>query len=156
MPELTYLFRAIFTDSVYDQSPDDTARLAARGSCFTDVLWVQEHSTERLRIFALCIPTLPGEPESGMQPVAAVHLTDGHFELGGNEFYAGADGLDDPAIERRLIYYRQVRQVREQDVDARTGAALSEWRDSTHIRYVIGWQATINGRNVQHVIALDG
>lgn len=152
--ELRYLFRVFFADGVeYRQTPDDTAYLAEQGSAFTDVLHLQSRGA-RLVAFALA------DAASGT-PIAAVHLDTGHFELGGHEFYAGEAGLDDPTIERRLIYYRQVRQVREQDFDTTTGDAVGAWRESTHVRYVIGWQATLHdgspqGRNVQHVIALDG
>jgi hypothetical protein len=146
---LKYLFRVYFADCDYEQTPEDRATIAPQGSAFSDVMHL-ERGGHQLVAFAL-VDAATGES------LAAVHLDTGHFELGGHEFYAGADGLDDPTIERRVIYYRQVRQIREQDMDTTTGEPVGAWRESTHTRYVIGWQATLaNGRNVQHVIALDG
>lgn len=131
---LTYLFRVYFADgATYEQTPEDVAQLAERGSAFSDVLHLERVQGKQVAVFALC--------NSDGVPVAAVHLDTGHFELAGNEFYAGTDGLAED-VTRRLIYYRQ--QV------------TSDWRHTTHTRYVIGWQATINGRNIQHVIGLDG
>lgn len=146
---LTYLFRAYFSDGyVHEQTQDDAATLAVSGTAFSDVLYV-ERLGNTLIAFSLA------DAETG-ELIAAVHLDTGHMELGGNEFYAGVEGLDDPNVERRLIYFRQVQQIRSQEVNTATGEAVNDWREETRIRYVIGWQATIDGRNVQHVIALDG
>ena len=150
---LTYVFVAYFDSTlghtrIYAQTQDDSAYIADYGTAFTDVLHLQEIGA-KLLAFAL------HDAETNT-PVAAVHLDTGHFELGGNEFYAGVEGLDDPAIERRLVYFRQVQQIRSQEVDTATGEAVNDWREETRIRYVIGWQATVNGANVQHMIALDG
>jgi hypothetical protein len=135
---LAYLFRAYFTDgSTYDQAPDDAARIADHGSAFSDVLL----RADDLSAFALCGPD--------GQPVAAVHLDTGHFELGGHEFWTG-EGL--PAAKPQLVYYRLVTRTRSQDVDATTFEPLSEWSEAVHTRYVIGWEAD----GVRHVIGLDG
>jgi hypothetical protein len=152
---LTYLFRAHFTDgTTYQQKPDDKARLnhprKGEGSAFTDLLYLTERkrNPKTVAAFALCDPQGQG--------IAAVHLETGHFELCGNGFYAGEDGLGalPPGAERRLVYFRVVTQERTQSfVD---GEPLGASTDVTRIRYFLGWQATINGRNVQHVIGLDG
>jgi hypothetical protein len=138
---LAYQFRAFFVDgTTYDQAPDDEARLADHGSAFSDVLHLLAQGAE-LSAFALCGPD--------GQPVAAVHLDTGHFELGGHEFWSG-EGL--PATKPELVYYRLVTRTRSQDVDATTFEPLSEWSESVHTRYVIGWEAD----GVRHVIGLDG
>jgi hypothetical protein len=152
---LSYLFRAYFTDgSSFEQKPEDTARLnhkrKGEGSAYTDLLYLTERkrNPKTVAAFALC------DPEG--QGIAAVYLETGHFELCGNGFYAGDDGLGalPPSVERRLVYFRVVTQERTQSfVD---GEPLGASTDVTRIRYFLGWQATINGRNVQHVIGLDG
>lgn len=144
---LTYLFRVYFADGdTYEQAPEDVAQHADRGSAFTDVLYLEREQSKQIAVFALC--------NGDGVPVAAVHLTDGHFEVSGSEFWAGTKGLAED-VTRRLIYYRLVTHERSMDIDTATGEELSGWRETTHTRYVIGWQATIDGRNVQHVIALD-
>lgn len=152
---LRYLFRAYFADGeTFDQAEDDTARLhperAGQGSSYTDLLWLVEHDERRIDAFALC--------ENG-EPVAAVHLTDGRFELCGNGFYAGSEALGE-GVRRRLVYFRQVRRDRTQTVDMATGEA-SDWVETVHTRYFLGWRAWADesaiqdAREVEHVIGID-
>lgn len=135
---MKYLFRAYFADgTVIAQTDEDRSLLAEGRSAYTDVVLLQAAGKE-LTLFALC---LDGEP------VAAVHLDDGHFELGGNEFWIG----DNQSGARELVYYRQVKRNREMDIDSATLEELGEWREWTETRFVIGWEAD----GVQHTIGLD-
>lgn len=124
--DLAYRFRAYFADGdFYTQSEDDSPSIAPEGSSFTDVLNLQAQG-KQLVAFALI-------PAGGEEPIAAVHLDTGHFELGGHEFWAGEPGED-----HSLVYHRTVTRTRSMDVDAVTLEELGEWRESTHVRYVIG------------------
>ena len=152
--ELAYLFRAYFADgTTFDQTPADKARLKhprkGSGSAFTDLLYLIERKRARKQLvaFALC--------DLQMQPLVAVHLADGHFELGGNEFWAGQDARGVLDIEqRRLNYYREVMQIASADVA--DGKPSGAWRYETRVCYFVGWQVTLDGRNVQHIIGIDG
>lgn len=153
--ELAYLFQAYFDDgSIFDQTPEDAARLEhprkGTGSSFTDLLWLMgQPGAPKLRAFALADRSSAG--------VVAVYLEDGHFELCGNGFWAGAEwrGELPEGVERRLIYYRDVQQIASMDVKADTGESLGEWRYETKTVYYLGWQATIDGKNIQHVVGVE-
>jgi hypothetical protein len=156
---LTYLFRAHFTDgSVFDQTQDDTARLShprkGTGSSFTDLLWLLEHGGRHRKGKTLAAFEL--RKPKARKPFAAVHLDTGRFEVNGIDFSVSEDDLETASsTERRLIYYRLVTRHRSADFD-NTGAQFSEWRERVETRFVIGWQATLDGRNVQRTIGLDG
>jgi hypothetical protein len=151
--KLAYLFRAYFADgSTFDQNKADRARLdharKGTGSSYTDLLHLLEVEGKQLVAFALC--TRDG------QAIAAVHLDDGHFELGGNGFWTGDDcrGPLSAGVERRLIYYRSMLQIATTAVV--DGEPSGKRHEETRVSYFFGWQVTTpDGRNVQHVLGFD-
>lgn len=80
-----------------------------------------------------------------------VDLSDGSFTVGGLKLYgsSNADGYEEwginEKIPKRLIYFRRVK---------RTFDAQSLDQSSIYIVYCVGWQATVDFHNVQHVMYL--
>lgn len=139
---LKYLFTATFEDgSQIRQTLEDRSELEPeKRSAFYDVL--KRAETTPLVSFALTEHERPGTTFS-------VDLRDGHFEHNGVAFDV-SDGLDSNEkgtisawSHRQIVFWRRhTHEVRVAD-----GAELNH-----SIRYDLGWQANVGGKNYQRII----
>jgi hypothetical protein len=125
---LKHLFKAEFADgSVIQQDQTDVSKLDATKSMFCDVL---NHPSE-LVMFSL------GD-------VLSLHLPSGQFRLNGNSFHVQDPSRPTPD-KRKLIYFRTN--------TVHMNAGLEQV--GTETEYHLGWQATVNGENVQHTVKVQ-
>lgn len=126
----TYLFKALFTDGTsIQQTPEDISSITEGKNCFYDVL----QRLDDVEVFAL---------HSDCTSVV-VDITTGTFAINGVEFNAiGSDEFPHDA-KRRLIYFRRHQHTFEQ------GEELSH-----ETEYHIGFQTTVDGKNIQQTIAV--
>ena len=132
---LKYLFEAAFNDGTWikqtqaDVSPNDPSK-----SAFFDVL----NRLDDVILFRIVSSTT----------TASVDLATGAFYVNGVTLQAQDPTRPVPAdAKRRLIYFRNVRQHLHINNADRT--------QSTDVSFHIGFQATVNGENVQQTIALE-
>lgn len=133
---LKYHFVGEFSDgSSLVQNESDRSAINPQKSCFYDLL----QSPKKLVKFHLCVQT---SKTTGKQ-VLSVDLVDGHFELGDQVLWLEENPMP---VERRLIFFRQ----HQHDFSSAT-------REQTghRVKYFVGWQATIKGQNVQHIIGIS-
>jgi hypothetical protein len=120
--ELEYLFHAeTYNGNIIKQNPLDTPKFSSGGSSFTDVV------KENIKRFSLV----------GKGHVFTIDLQDGHFEADGNKLYPPTEVL--PGADLRLIYWRTVTRSVGIGPDGRTL--------SPQVKYIIGWQYTMRGKN---------
>jgi len=129
---LKYHFHVQFKDgTTYAQSADDSPRISASGSAFTDI----KDRLDEITHFSLY-------QESDL--ACLVDLTDGHFEVAGIPIQVQDPSVNFPGdTVYRLIYFRRIVRTRTGDVDQ---------LDS--VQYHIGWQTTLDGKNYQQTIAV--
>jgi hypothetical protein len=130
---LSYFFTAVFNDgSTIHQTADDISATDPARSQFFDVA----QRIDDVRVFALT---------NANGDVIAVDLHTGLFASNGLVFAAGDPRIQPPQdTEYRLIYFRRHTH--------RFNAQLEEL--DHEVEYVIGWQATVNGENVQQTLVL--
>ena len=121
-------FSAFFADGhIIEQTEDDVSDLDPTKSKFFDV---QEYAKlSRIITFAV-----------GDQ--LAVNLTTGRFTANGVQISVPDTNIP-PGIERRLIYFR------------RNTVTFTGDERRHDVQIVVGWQATVDGRNVQAKLAID-
>lgn len=128
---LKYLFTAIYNDGTeYNQTPEDISVQNPTKSCFFDV------DQERLVRFIL---RCEGK-------IISVDLSNGEFWINGISLSGIKFNKDDAeysfenlsSSKLRLIYFRR-----------RTVLSNSPYVDTS---YLIGWQTTIDGRNVKRIL----
>lgn len=153
--KLKYLFRAEFLDgSVYSQNPEDVSLTDPKRSCFYDVLELEK---ERGRVTRFMLGYQhPHKAFSNLiLGVMSVDLLTGAFEAHNSEdsivFFAGdpRDRLPHVAgLEYRLIFFRRhtIHSHPLPDGGLQMGAG--------GIEFHLGWQVTIEGRNVQNTVVL--
>lgn len=137
---LQYLFTAFFTDGTsFEQAADDVSFLDPKRSSFYDLLEMVKNG-QKLQSFVLA-----GLDNEGKARRFGVDLLDGHFEIDGVPFWASPKNM--PAIPEafKLIFFRQ----HTHDMD------LRGIEKSHSIRYVIGWEANLQGRTYQQTIGVD-
>jgi len=128
---LKYLFTAEFEDgSVFEQPKDDKSRINEEKSSFYDLLEIKK----RIRQFTL----------RNWWTSVAVDLIDGHFEVNGLPIQVG-DALPIKS-DLRLIFFRQ----HQHDYNPVLKKEIAH-----RVRYFIGWQTTINGKNFKRLIGID-
>lgn len=129
--ELTHLFECHFSDgTVITQSPEDVSSIDPNKSAFYDVL----QRIDEVEVFAIC----------SAEHIYVVDLRDGHFEIDGVPFSAH-DGNDHPEnCKFRLIYFRRNWQT----------VILGQEGTIHEVQYHIGWQTTVDGKNIQRTIAV--
>ena len=138
---LKYLFTVEYIDgSIFTQPKDDKSKLA-KSSAFYDVL----HSDKIVKKF-----TLKSVEDS--QSIS-VDLTTGDFEVNGVPVYVG-DALPCPA-KRELIFYRQHQHDTNVTYYVKTGNIKSNEPQGHRVRYFIGWQVNIKGKNYQQKIGIS-
>jgi hypothetical protein len=132
---LKYLFEATFNDgSTITQTEADVSPNDPRKSAFFDVL----NRLDDVVLFRILSSTA----------TASVDLATGVFDVNGVTLQAQDPTRQIPAdAKRRLIYFRNVRQNLHITNDGKT--------QSTEMSFHIGFQATVNGENVQQTIALE-
>ncbi len=128
---LKYHFTVGFQNGeIYSQAPDDVSVIDPTRSSFFDVQQ-QENQGNPPVIFTL---------EDG-ENLYVVDLMDGHFEVNGSIFHMYDKPLTGPL---RLVYFRR---------------HLHSFYNGVHgdhkIAYNFGWQATIDGENVQRVMTIN-
>ncbi len=128
---LKYLFTCHLTDgTVINQAPDNKPTLSATGSAFTDVA----NRIDEVEFFQI----------SGEEEQYAVDLTNGLFYINGKEVCVSDPSTIIPEdVKRRLIYFRRNRIHFSGD-----------GQEKDPIEYFIGWQATVNGKNIQQTISI--
>ncbi len=135
---LKYQFTAKYKDgTTFEQNAEDKSAIEPeKRSAFFDV----DHS--KLMTF-----TLNGAGHSYM-----VDLEDGHFEIDGVPVVMH----EKPIKDLKLIYYRQ--HTHEYRVTKATQGAVEREvapKELSHqIAFVLGWQCTVDGENVQQVIRI--
>lgn len=140
---MKYLFTVLLSDGTYiEQTSEDICKAdqeaRAKGigdqlfkSAYYDVLEAEKKGNKPM-VFVLM----------GDNKDYLIDLRDGHFEVNGAPFYMHEHNAD--FKEYRLIYYRNRRKFFDQ--------AWAEVGEETI--YNIGWQATVNGENVQYVLSI--
>jgi len=125
---LTYLFKARLKDgTIIQQTPEDVSVVDPTKSAFYDVP----------------LDEVAGFLISGNGHAYYVDLIDGHFELDRVPFHAGDPVFEIPTgTTRRLIYFR-----------AHTHTYIQGREDHT-VDYHIGWQVTVDGKNIQQTISV--
>jgi hypothetical protein len=125
---LSHLFICFFNDgSFIQQTEEDISTIDPVRSAFYDV------AQRPNDVVLFCVV--------GNGHNYTVDLRDGHFEIDGVRFDARPDMPDDDC-EYRLIYFRRHKQI------------VIQGKDGEHsIKYHIGWQTTINGKNYQQIIS---
>ena len=127
---LEYLFIAeTHNGMLIKQDQEDKPRYQSHGSTFSDVL------KENVKKFSLV----------GKGHVFTVDLQDGHFEVDGRILYTQ---LPPEKADLRLIYYRQTQQTMTASIDGNSSP-------TTVIRYYIGWQCTVKGKNYKYELGVD-
>jgi len=130
---LQYLFTAYFKDgSTIKQTIEDVSTINPEKSAFYDVL----QRIEDLSHFVLHDhKTIPND--------VSVCLVDGSFNVNGLALNVGDPRIQPPQdTEYRLIYFRR-----------HTHRFNPQLEELDHeVEYVIGWQATIDGKNIQQTI----
>ena len=130
---LKYLFVAHFEDGqIYQQTLEDVSQLVVpteerNASAFTDVLELCKQ--KKLLTFSLV-----GEGHN-----YTVDLRDGHFEIDSIPFVSHEE---DFIKQFNLLFYRQ-----HQHDFTPEGKTLAH-----RVKYVIGWESTVNGKNYKHLI----
>lgn len=139
---LKYLFEAAFLDQhVIQQTQHDVSAIDPSKSAFYDVL----HYASDLVTFSLIGP-------GG----ATVYLYTGHFRVNGTTFIANPNVVIPAGTKRRLIYYRDCVASSEVEIDLQSGEVMNIGNVRQRIAaYVIGWQATVDGQNIQQTIAVE-
>lgn len=134
MIEAPYKLDFLFVAETYDghlikQPENDISPLDPTKSSFYDVL---QHKIKRFSLV-------------GKGMIFTVDLTDGHYEVNGNIVYTKRPP---GKCELRLVYYRQVQQ--RLAVGADGGQKMMPI-----VRYFIGWQATLRGKNYNFELGVD-
>lgn len=132
-----YLFEATYKDGiVYSQGADDTSLFVTGKNAFYDILYEPHKPIEELVEFSL----------KGDGHTYSVNLRDGHFEIDGVAIQVGDDmPLDHDKCEFRLIYFKR-----------HTHHMNLNFVEKEHlIKYFIGWQTTIQGKNYQQTISVE-
>jgi hypothetical protein len=125
--DLDYLFIAETIDgSIIKQTPDDKAKFSSVGTMMTDLM------KEHLKSFSLV----------GKGHIFTIDLKDGHFEVDGNKIYSPT--IPPSNADLRPIYWRQV-----------TRSIGADGSEIPKIRYIIGWQYTLNGKNCDWQMAIE-
>jgi hypothetical protein len=139
---LKYLFEATFLDQhVITQTPDDASTIDPTKSAIYDVL---QYPSD-LVTFSLIGP-------GG----ATVYLYTGHFRVNGMAFLANPNVVIPVGTKRRLIYYRDCVASSDIEIDIQSGQVMNIGNVHQRINaYVIGWQATVDGMNIQQTIAVE-
>ena len=126
--QLKYLFRAEYLDgTTFSQPENDLSTQDPKRSAFYDV------AQEKLSKFYLL-----GEGHTYL-----VDLITGHFEVDGRELWLGSNLP--PVGPKRLIFYRQ----RQHIINPGDGSEIAR-----NCRYCLGWQATVDGKNVQETLGV--
>ena len=131
MANLSYLFTCRFTDgTTIQQTQDDVSSEDATRSAFFDVV----QRLEDVQTFVI----------KDSEHTYMVDLRDGHFEIDGVPFEVSTEELPGEAMFRLIYFHRHQHNVVQ-------GQALTG--DGAVIRYHVGWQTTIGGKNFQSVIS---
>lgn len=130
--ELTYLFECHFTDGTFiQQTPEDVSKTDPSKSAFYDVL----QRNDEVMIFAIV----------NDDHTYVVDLRDGHFEIDGIPFTVhDKDELPHDCKFRVVYFRRNVHTITQGYVNM---------TDSS-VKYHIGWQTTVEGKNYQKTIAI--
>lgn len=140
---LHYLFTAHFTDDTsIQQTQEDVSAVSPTGSAFTDVKLALD-SGKQLASFTL-VEQVEGEER---EPNSyTVDLLTGQFIINTAPVWLIPEGLEQDPTEFRVIYWRQ----HSHDINVMTGQEVAHT-----IRFVLGWQCTVNEKNYQQTITLD-
>jgi len=130
--ELKYLFTATFADgTVIEQTPEDRSAIdPEKRSQFFDVL-------EKEKQTPIVSFVLMGEGRE-----YGVDLRDGHFEVNRLPFRM----MEGVMPEYRLIFFRR----HTHDFEVGSGSQTRH-----EVVYRIGWQCTVDGKNLQRVMEID-
>jgi hypothetical protein len=126
--KLKYYFKCEYKDgSIFEQNEEDVSLTDPKRSAFFDI---RQKDVARFWL-------------EGNGHKYLVDLTTGLFEIDGNLIHVGEDL---PAIDpvRRLIFFR--RHAHQFNLDHEEVGHF--------VRYFIGWQTTINGKNYKQTIAV--
>ena len=136
---LKYLFVAYFDDgSIFEQTQDDISLTNPEKSRSYDVL----NCGKKVVKFSL----------TDGQHNWSIDLLDGHFEVDGMVFHATNTPL--PSRFLQLVFFRS-HQVTQDVTYNKEGEEVSR-KDTGHkVTYFTGWQATVNGKNYQHVVGVE-
>jgi hypothetical protein len=134
---LKFLFEAHFSDgSQIQQTPEDISATDPTKSAFYDVA----QRLDDVVYFGIFNPSRPTE-------TYVVDLKNGHFEICGVPITAHQQSAENfpPDTKFRLVYFRKVtRHFNPADM-LETGVEMA---------FHIGWQCTVDGKNVQQTIAV--
>lgn len=127
---LEFLFVAeLYNGEIYKQTPLDVSLTDPKRSAFYDI------KDKKIKRFTLI----------GRGHIFTVDLTNGNIEVDGNVMYSKPPPQK---TDLRLIYYRQVQQRLVIGEDGKG-------RQDPIIRYFIGWQATLKGKNYKFELGVD-
>jgi hypothetical protein len=75
-----------------------------------------------------------------------VDFRDGSFKVDGVKLYGSTDReYSEETVKKRIIYFR---------ITTRVFDASSLQQNSVNFVYAVGWQATVDGKNVKHIMYL--
>jgi len=139
---LKYLFHVEYIDGTkFEQPQDDDSKLKpGETSAFYDVL----NSDKTVRKFTL-------KEVKGKKSIS-VDLFSGEFEVNGIPIYT--DLLPYP-LKRDLIFYRQHQHDTQATYELKTGELIKNIPGDHRVRYFVGWQVNVGGKNYQQKIGVD-
>ena len=133
---IEYLFTAYFDDEhIIEQNKEDKSILEKGMSSFRDVaLYAQNHKLIKFEL-------------KRKNVAVSVDLIQGTFNMNGVDFIASpVQSFEENDLNFRLIYFRE----HTQNYESKT---LNE--QSHFVKYFIGWQLTVNGKNYQQLIGIQ-
>ena len=130
-----YLFTCRLNDgTIIQQTQEDVSQEDTTRSAFFDVVQrIEDVETFSIKKY--------DAPHNYM-----VDLRDGHFEIDGIPFQVSSEELPGEAKFRLIYFHRHQHRVVQGQVMSGNGAS---------IRYHIGWQTTIDGKNFQSMISVQ-
>lgn len=133
-----FLFVANFADGTqFFQDQTDISRIDSTKNQFFDVLEKQKQ-TKLISFFFI--------PAEGNGNTYAVDLRDGHFEVNGTPFYLHRNELGEHYKDFRLIQCRRVEHLIDRN--------SKELIESSIFCYILGWQTTFQGQNIQKTLKI--
>jgi hypothetical protein len=131
---LKYIFSVLFDDgTTYEQNPQDISLIDAQRSCYFDIQRMVEEGKRVVQF------VLNGQDDAGH--IYAIDLVTGEFVVNQARFKFHEGTITEPM---RLIFFRRHTHTFNAGIEVEHGLV-----------YRFGWQATVDGENVQRVMEIE-